>query len=227
MADRIYILKRAGQLGPDGQPLNRNWNAKRLTDRSTDELIGICRGLIVDKAVTEEEVSFLNSWLNTYRDVAGSWPGNVIAARLDKIFEDGIIDPEEREDLFKLLQEIAGQKSHILSSNYSTTLPFTKPAPPIIFADQDFCLTGRFAWGPRAHCETEIKSRGGRTQPNVTQQTHFLVIGAIGSRDWLHSTHGRKIEHAVDLVSRHFPIAIVSEEHWADNLLPYSTQRVG
>jgi len=29
--------------------------------------------------------------------------------------------------------------------------------------------------------------------------TSFLVIGAIGSRDWIHSTHGRKIEAAVKL----------------------------
>ena len=219
MDDRIYRLKRAGQLDPDGQPINRNWNANRLTERSTDELIGICRGLIVDKVVSEEETGFLKSWLNTYRDVADSWPGNVIAARLDKVFEDGIIDPEEGDDLFNLLREVTGQKTAASPSNHSTTLPFTKPAPPIFFTDQLFCLTGRFAWGPRAHCETEIKSRGGRTQSNVTQQTQFLVIGTIGSTDWLHSTHGRKIEYAVELAGQNQPIAIVSEEHWADHLL--------
>ena len=219
MPDRIYILKRTGKVDSHGQPLNRNWNANRLTERSTDELIGICRGLIVDKVVSEEEAGFLKSWLNTYREAAGSWPGNVIAARLDKVFEDGIIDPEERDDLFNLLREVTGEKTDLLSSNRSTTLPFTKPAPPIFFTDQHFCLTGRFAWGSRAHCETEIKSRGGRTQPNVTQQTGFLVVGTIGSTDWLHSTHGRKIEHAVELAGRNHPIAIVSEEHWVDHLL--------
>lgn len=219
MDDRIYKLKRTGQLNPDGQPINRNWNANRLTERSTDELIGICRGLIVDKVVSEEETSFLKRWLNTYRDAADSWPGNVIAARLDKVFEDGIIDPEERDDLFNLLREVTGQETAVSPSNLSSTLPFTKPAPAIFFTDQLFCLTGRFAWGPRAHCETEIKSRGGRTQPNVTQQTQFLVIGTIGSTDWLHSTHGRKIEYAVELAGGNHPIAIVSEEHWADHLL--------
>lgn len=219
MDDRIYRLKRAGQFDPDGQPMNRNWNANRLTERSTDELIGICRGLIVDKVVSEEETDFLKSWLNTNRDVADSWPGNVIAARLDLVFEDGIIDPEERADLFNLLREVTGQNTAVSPFNLSTSLPFTKPAPSIFFTDQLFCLTGRFAWGPRAHCETEIKSRGGRTQPNVTQQTQFLVIGTIGSTDWLHSTHGRKIEYAVELAGQNHPIAIVSEEHWADHLI--------
>jgi hypothetical protein len=46
-----------------------------------------------------------------------------------------------------------------------------------------------------------------------------LVVGTIRSRDWLHSTHGRKIEHAVELAGQNHPIAIVSEEHWANNLL--------
>ena len=219
MSERIYILKRVGKLDAHGQPLNRNWNAKRLTERSTDELIGICRGLLVDKAVSEEEAGYLKSWLHTYHGAAGSWPGNVIAARLDKIFEDGIIDPEEREDLFHLLREVVGAQKEMLSPNLSTALPFTKPAPPVFFTDQQFCLTGRFAWGFRPLCEAEIKSRGGRTQPNVTQQTNFLVIGTIGSADWLHSTHGRKIEHAVALAGQQHPIAIVSEEHWVDHLL--------
>jgi hypothetical protein len=219
MPDRIYVLKRTGKLDSDGQPLNRNWNANRLTERSTDELIGICRGLTVDNVVSEEEAGFLKSWLSSYRDAANSWPGNVIAARLDKIFGDGIVDPEERQDLFNLLREIIGQQTGLLSSNRSTTLPFTNPAPPIFFSDHLFCFTGRFAWGPRAHCETEIMSRGGRTQSNVTQETNFLVIGTIGSADWLHSTHGRKIEHAVELAGRRHPIAIVSEEHWVDHLI--------
>lgn len=188
MSDRIYTLKRKGQLDAHGQPVNRTWNANRLTERSTDELIGLCRGLIVDKAVSEDEAGYLKRWLSSNRDAIDRWPGNVIAARLDKIFEDGIIDPEEREDLFNLLREAVGQKSDPTSSDHSTALPFTKPAPLIFFTNQQFCLTGRFAWGSRALCETEIKSRGARIQSNVTQQTRFLVIGTIGSRDWLHST---------------------------------------
>jgi NAD-dependent DNA ligase len=98
-------------------------------------------------------------------------------------------------------------------------LPLSKPAPPIFFQDQQFCFTGRFAWGSRKQCEAETRSRGGSTQVNVTQETNFLIIGSIGSRDWLHSTHGRKIEYAQKLTSSEFPIAIVSEEHWVDHLL--------
>lgn len=219
MSDRIYAYKRSGGLDSQGQPLNRNWNANRLIERSTDELIGICRGLIVDKIVSEDEASFLRSWFTSYREAANSWPGNVIAARLDKIFADGVIDLEERADLLDLLREVVGQQTVPDNPSHSTELPFTKPAPSIVFKDHHFCMTGRFVWGTRAQCEAEVVSRGGRTQSNVTQQTHILVIGTIGSTDWLHSTHGRKIEHAVELATKGYPITIVSEEHWADHLL--------
>jgi hypothetical protein len=40
------------------------------------------------------------------------------------------------------------------------------------------------------------------------------VIGEIGSRDWIHSTHGRKIEKAMDYNGRGCRIAIVGEQHW-------------
>jgi NAD-dependent DNA ligase len=73
--------------------------------------------------------------------------------------------------------------------------------------------------GPRANIEYEIRDRKGIVQSAVTEDTDYLVIGNIGSADWLHSTHGRKIEKAVALVERGRPITIVSEEHWADHLL--------
>ncbi len=44
------------------------------------------------------------------------------------------------------------------------------------------------------------------------------VIGAIGSRDWIHSTHGRKIERAVELREQGTGIYILSEEYWADSI---------
>jgi hypothetical protein len=41
-----------------------------------------------------------------------------------------------------------------------------------------------------------------------------LVIGEIGSQDWLHSTHGRKIEKAIEYNDTGAKIAIVPEKHW-------------
>ena len=148
MTDSIYILRRTGTaLDNHGQPLNRAFNANRLVERSTDELIGLCRGLTIDGAISEEEVQCLRQWLETYRAAADAWPGNVIRARVDRILEDGLITQEERTDLFELLREVVGEKAEAPARDQSTALPLSKPAPPIIFSNNTFCLTGRFAWG--------------------------------------------------------------------------------
>lgn len=219
MAKRIYVLRRPSKLDAHGQPTIQAWNAPRVAERSIDELIGICKGLISDQVLSEEEVGFLTSWLNANQRAIHVWPANALGARINQILEDKIIYPEERQDLFDLMAEIVGQaKNGGPPTNNSTALPLTKPAPPIFFDKQRFCLTGRFVMGPRANMEYEIRERGGIPEPNVTEETNYLVVGTIGSTDWLHSTHGRKIEKAVRLAERGLPIAVVSEEHWADHL---------
>ena len=220
MDKRIYILRRPSKLGPHGQPTNHTWNAPRLADRSIDELIGLCKGFTADGRISEDEVNYLTSWLNTNQHAIDVWPANAIVARINQILVDKIIDPEERADLFQLLAEVVGQsKNNGPSPNSSTVLPLTKPAPPVFFTNQRFCLTGKFVMGPRANHEFEIKDRGGIIHANVTEETNYLIIGTLGSSDWLHSTYGRKIEKAVAMAERGNPIALISEEHWADHLI--------
>lgn len=218
MPRRIYVLHRASQLDAHGQPAPQ-YSAPRIADRVIDELVGLCKGMIADKNLTEEEVLFLTSWLQANQQAIHVWPAVAIASRINQITSDKIITSEEREDLLALLQEIVGQSQNATATNNSTTLPLTKPAPPVFFQRNRFCLTGRFAVGPRADVEYEIQERGGQIDKNVTNSTNFLLIGEIGSRDWLHSTHGRKIEKAIAMAEKGYPIAIISEEHWADHLL--------
>lgn len=220
MGKQIYILRRPSALDAHGQPLNRLYTAPRIATRSIDELIGISKGLISDQVLNEDEFGFLASWLKANQHVLDVWPANVLASRITHILEDRVVDQEERVDLFRLLAEIVGQvKAGADGKNRSTALPLTKPAPPVFFKKQYFCLTGKFVMGPRANHEFEIKDRGGFTQGNVTEETNYLVIGSMGSVDWLHSTYGRKIEKAASMAERGHPIVLISEEHWADHLL--------
>ena len=59
MAKGIYVLRRPGKLDAHGQPIISDWNAPRVAERSIDELLGICKGLIADRSLSEEEVYFL------------------------------------------------------------------------------------------------------------------------------------------------------------------------
>lgn len=52
---------------------------------------------------------------------------------------------------------------------------------------------------------------------NITRRTSYLVIGTFGSRDWVHTAFGRKIEKAVSYREA-VPLRIVAEEHWVRTL---------
>jgi NAD-dependent DNA ligase len=171
---------------------------------------------MLDGEVSCPEVTLLVDWFDANPEAALSYPGNVLARRLERIMEDGVVDDEEREDLGELLAELTGAShGRIIGANAATTLPIDHPQPELVFDGSLWVFTGKMAFGPRELCEQEVRVRGARCAATVTQSTDYLVIGTIGSRDWYHTTHGRKIEQAVDMRERGIPIAIISEDHWA------------
>lgn len=50
-------------------------DAVRIDERKIDELIGICKGIIADKDITQDEINFLYQWLSNNIGVANSWSG--------------------------------------------------------------------------------------------------------------------------------------------------------
>jgi NAD-dependent DNA ligase len=97
-------------------------------------------------------------------------------------------------------------------------LPLDDPAPHVAFLGMSFVATGQFMYGSRDRVHGCISERGGTPVDNVTKKTHFLVIGALASRDWAHASYGRKIEKAVKYRDEGSPLKIVCEEHWVDFL---------
>lgn len=203
-------------LDEHGQPISGFLNLKRRTERDISELLGLAKAMLCDGVISDEEASYLNAWGSNHPDAVCQWPTGLIFTRLRQYFADGRIDDLERVDLQELLAGlIGGTQSLLLGYEGATTLPLDRPAPLICYgADETFVFTGRFAFGRRADCEREITSRGSRCESNVTRRTTFLVLGTFGSEDWAHTSFGRKIERAVELRKRGFPVRIVGEDHW-------------
>jgi len=207
-------------LDADGQPLNRCFNAACLSDRAIDELVGVCRGVAADGVITLDEARLVLKWAEENRDAAGSWPADILYARIREMLVDHALDDQEQSELLSLLREITGGDVPLKQrvASYSSQLPLTKPAPAIQFPGRQFCMTGKFIFGSRRRCHEVISAKGGEAQGTPTSRTDFVVIGAIGSTNWIHSTHGRKIETAVKFQRQGLRIAIVSEEHWVSFL---------
>jgi len=204
------------KLDDHGQPIVRAFNAARLNDRMIDELIGLCRGVLFDGAISEAEANALLRWLDANREVAGHWPANVLYRRIARMMSDSRLDPDEQKELLELLVEITGGPApDAFVKSASTALPLCTPLPKVLFPGKLFCFTGKFVSGTRAQVQAAVISLGSEVKDSPTNNTNYLVIGSIGSADWIHSTHGRKIEKAVQLRTEGRPIHIIAEEYWA------------
>ncbi len=203
---------------PDGQPWNLMFNRARREERSIDELLGLCKGILADGRLVQAEAEFLADWLRTNWERADAWPVNVLQPRLEAMLADGVLDQEEKAELLEMLRKLIGQSNTAADEsfeNYSTALPLDDPLPPVVFPERRFVFTGKFACGSRKKCIQVTEAQGGECANAVSGRVHYLVIGLVGSRDWIHTSYGRKIEKAVALREKGREIAIIPEEHWA------------
>ena len=201
---------------PERNNAINNLNKSRIKDRSIDELIGICKGILFDGAVSTGEAQHLLTWLNANPIVAEDWFGRELYTRLVQYLEDGVIDGDEEAHLIDMLMDITGRSEiNVNGINAATTLPLCKSPPnEIIINGHHFALTGNFAYGKRKEVEKMITDNGGFVKKNANSNCHYLVIGEIGSGAWMHSSFGRKIEEAATIRDAGHKISIITEEHF-------------
>lgn len=204
------------EIDPHGQPYNLRFNRARRAERDLSELLGLAKGVLADGVVTEPEANLIRQWVQCHPDASEQWPVNALQARLCRIYQDGWVDESERQELAELLGAlVGGQAGIIVGEDAATDLPVDLPPPRIIWSDSVFVFTGKFAFGPRAECERFVVRLGGVCESSITKRTNYLVIGTFGSRDWVHTSFGRKIEKAVEYRDSGLPLAIVNEDYWA------------
>lgn len=202
----------------DGQPI-RLFKAREENNvaKAIDQLTGICTGILADGVVSPKEVEFFASWVQKFAPLEPIWPFTDILKRVEIIFADGRASEEECEELRGVMEALCGYtKQADPTETYSTNLPLSNPLPdPVIFKERIFNITGKFAFGTRKKVIEVIEGAGGKAlDSSPTRDSHYLIIGLFASRDWAHTSHGRKIERAVELRDSNSGIAIISEEHW-------------
>lgn len=133
-----------------------------------------------------------------------------------QVLADGVVTDEERSDLLETLQALVGGSLREDGSvtGLATRLPVDTDVE-IRFDGRTYGFTGKFVFGLRARCARAVEARGAAVERHVTRRTDYLVVRAMASRDWVHTSHGRKIERALELKSSGASLFIVVEEHWA------------
>ena len=197
----------------DANTLRNLYGRARINDRQVNELIGLSHGLIADGTVNQKEAEYLYKWLIANKEATDNPLISMLFQRVDECLRDGKLDSDEANDLFETLSALSGGDYEVGEAQKATSLPFCKPAPPVEFANRQFCFTGTFGFGSRAQCESVVTELGGKAG-SLTKATNFLVIGIYATDSWAHSSYGRKIEKGVELREAFRTLSIISEEHW-------------
>ena len=204
-----------------GTPLDpfMRYNKKQVYDRQIDTLIGLAKGITADGVVNQQEAEFLHEWLALNRITIQDNPiFYCLFDRVSTMLEDGVLDPEEQNDLFAALRSVAGERSEDGEFMKTSLLPIDHPAPAIVFPNRRFLFTGTCAFGTRRQCEAEVEKLGGEIQHGVNMRLNYLVLGSYVTPSWKHETFGRKIERAMEYRDeRGLPLAIVTEAHWSSS----------
>ncbi len=202
------------KLDDHGQP-PPSFNFRRNMQKAMDALYGLCAGIVADSQINDKEIIFLDTWLRENSEYCRVFPASVIASRVSAILADGIITEEERSDLMETIMQMLGGTLEESGSadGLATRLPIDN-VDHVNFLERGFCFTGKFVYGPRTKCQREVVDRGGYVSNDVTLDLDYLVIGTLASRDWVHKSHGRKIEKALKYKEKKNELFIISEEIW-------------
>ena len=88
--------------------------------------------------------------------------------------------------------------------------------PDVKFDGRIFTFTGTSTKATRNQIVEQITGLGAVFSPNVTSQSHYLVVGAGGNPCWAFSCYGRKVEKAVDFRKSGGTILIIHESDFWD-----------
>lgn len=183
-------------------------------DALINMLLGFLQGISADSNIVEREVIALNALLLKHRELLASWPGSLLFNRLNDILADGEITEEEREDLLELVKQISGQRFTESGLATGMATEFFADGSVMSLNGKVVCFTGKFLSDTRFNLEQQAKALGASPVKGVTTHLNVLVIGSLASRDWMFTSHGRKIEAAIKAKEKGQDIQIINEEDW-------------
>lgn len=200
-----------------------NYYYKALTS-DLQTLQGLCHGILADGIISEDEIRYLQKWLEQNTHLSTYYPYDEIRSLILSIVADGIIEEEEKLVLKAYLKqfvrlenletasEIDMETADINISGHCTS------DPDIVFESKTFCITGVLKSGNRTELEKLISDLGGIPTNTVSRKTDYLIVCDNGNQAWAFACYGRKVEKALELRKSGHQICLVHEYDLMDVL---------
>lgn len=180
----------------------------------TNLLLGFLQGISADDSIAAAEVEMLNNLLQSSEELLSAWPGNLLYQRLQAILADGVITEAERNDLLELIKQISGQRFTDTGLAVGMATEFFADEGVMSLQGKAVCFTGKFFSNTRFNLEQQAKLLGAEPLKAMSKKVNVLIIGSLANRDWMFTSHGRKIEAAIKNREEGHDIRIINEEDW-------------
>ena len=129
----------------------------KMESTKDNKVFGLCRKIIEDGKLTEDEVYDLSNFINKQTDecdnVSGKWPANLLIKPLQEVWRDGVLDSKELKTLAELLVSIVYNSE--LENNKSTNTTKTCPHCSRVLMSS---IIPRCSWCGKKIKETEMYS---------------------------------------------------------------------
>lgn len=162
----------------------------------------LLEGITEDGRVTVTEFVLLRGWMEDHISLRGNYPFDRVYSAMDKVLADGVVEPEELQELQELFAESADPVSSHSCHDQVCSLD-----------GMHVVVTGDFDFGTRAEVFALIARAGGINDKSVTQKTNYLVVGAKGSDAWKTGNYGGKIQKAMEYNEKKGKDIKIVEEH--------------
>lgn len=168
--------------------------------QALNSLKDIISAITCDNILNEEEIYYLQNWLNTNLGLKGHYPYDQIFKLISTALSDGVLEQHELELMLELFKQINNPVSSL-----------RQECQLLVVTDKTIVLTGEFDRGDRNTLENELALMGATCKKTVTKHTSYVIVGGQGSTAWSAENYGNKVKKALELQDKGAPIQIIRE----------------
>ena len=153
----VYDLSHAAEKSV--YPMHRRSSHSAL---ALNELNAIVKDISSDGILEKDEIEYLVSWMSENSDLKGNYPYDRIYNKLTEVLEDGVVTPQEHEELLQLFKSADDPVNDVASSCCGQDI-----------SGKTICLSGEFYYGQKDKVSALLSEKGAIVLPSVSKKTNI------------------------------------------------------